>query len=58
MVDVNRDRRDTRDFSAWTGGISYGAAELVPANPPKRLEASGAPIVEQSHEYVIPKRDA
>ena len=49
-------RRD-RDFSTWTGTDAELPAELVPVNPPGRLEASGAPIVEQSHEYVIPKRN-
>ena len=49
--------RDQEDFSIWTGTVGEHPVALVPVNPPRRLEASGAPIVEQSHEYVIPKRD-
>ena len=46
-----------KDFSTWTGMNAELPAELVPVNPPRHLEASGAPIVEQSHEHVIPKRN-
>lgn len=42
--------------SAW-GGTNEGVnAHLVSATPPKRLEIGGAPVSEQSHEYVIRKR--
>ena len=42
--------------SAWAG-ISAGVnAHLVPAAPPERLEVGGAPVTEQSHEYVIRKK--
>ena len=49
--------RVKEDLSIWTGMVGDQPVALVPVNPPRRLEASGAPIVEQSHEYVIPKRD-
>lgn len=49
--------REGTDFSIWTNTYREGQAELVPVNPPRRLESSGAPVVETSHEYVFPKRD-
>ena len=44
------------EFAAWFGPNSGAAAHLVPANPPKSLEVNGAPVVEQSHEYVLKKK--
>jgi hypothetical protein len=39
--------------STWAGADKDAPAHLVPVAPPKRLEVNGAPIVEQSHEFVI-----
>ncbi len=39
------------------GGSSWGIAGVgfVPTSPEhKRLEINGAPVIEQSHEYVMP----
>jgi hypothetical protein len=39
-------------------GIGYNSDGLGPfhPDPAKRLSVNGAPIIEQSHEYVIPKK--
>ena len=41
-------------FSAWSrGGVAADGAALVRGTPPKRLEINGAPVIEQSHQYVL-----
>ncbi len=49
-------RKPVREDSAWAGTDQGVNAHLAPAAPPSRVQIGGAPIVEQSHEYVIRKK--
>ena len=55
---MSRKERKTTQFSTWTGAQMDAPAKLIPIEPPKRPEVNGAPIHEQSHEFVIKKNDA
>jgi hypothetical protein len=48
-------RRERGEDSTWAGTEIGANAYLVPAAPPQRVEIGGAPVSEQSHEYVIRK---
>ena len=49
--------RDKDEFSLWSGHNLDAPAHLVAVSPPKRLEVNGAPVVEETHEHVVGKRD-
>ena len=49
---------DDRDFSTWAGSDKEAPEHLVPVSPPKQLEVNGAPVIEQSHEFVLKKKPA
>jgi hypothetical protein len=44
------------EFSAWAGADVDANAHLVRARPPRRVEIGGAPVADQSHEFVIGNR--
>lgn len=52
MTGANADQ----EFSTWAGSDKDAPAHLVPVGPPKQLEVNGAPVIEQSHEYVLKKK--
>jgi hypothetical protein len=41
------------EFSIWSGQDKDLPAHLIPVAPPRQLQSNGAPVVEQSHEFVI-----
>jgi hypothetical protein len=50
------ERDGNSGWSVWVGADKEAPAQLVPVSPPARLEVNGAPVVEQSHEFVIRKQ--
>ena len=48
-------RGEAEDLYVWAPVDSAENAHLVFAGAPRRLEVNGAPIAEQSHEYVMRK---
>jgi hypothetical protein len=49
---MTKKSRSSGQASAWTN--IEGNVHLVLAEPPKGHEVNHAPVIEQSHEYVIP----